>query len=208
MPEDNMEPLPPAPSSLLASRAAVMARFPVAAFKMDRYHSSQLHTLFYRVLFPLRSPYLPDNPSACFYRLYQCLVVDYTTSFRNELEHFWRQSDWALVDLPDPGLAVDRDAKVRKAVMGGLTRIMARAYNRLISLGLPRDAPPVVEDWEALQARPKILERIPKWAEEVEAINPPVDIPDKEGRPPPEPSGDEDFAAYGIRIQTPHWVFV
>jgi len=69
-------------------------------------------------------------------------------------------------DLPDPGLGGNKlpenEAKLRKAVMAGLTRIitMKLAYNRLISKGLPRNAPPIVEDWEELKARPHVLEEI------------------------------------------------
>jgi hypothetical protein len=160
------------------------------------------------------SPHLPDTPSASFYRLYQFFVIDWTIQFRNELEYFWGCALWPLADLPDPDPGVGSgsevsEASVRKAIMAGLTRIMARAYNRLIAKGLPRNAPPIVEDWDELKARPRVLERIPRWAEEMGKLDPVVKLPDEKGEflSEVEP-GDEDFAMYGIRVATPHWVFV
>jgi len=210
------EPLPPSVRELLADRAKVVRQFPIRR-QMDWRHSQLRQPLFQRVLSRFdsaASSYLPDTPAASFYRLYQFLVVDWTVQFRNELEYFWGQAAWPLAALPDPGpapgAAGDEEAIVRKAVMAGLTRIMARAYNRLISEGLPRDAPPMVDDWEELRARPRLLEEIPKWAEEVPAMRPVMEIPNAEGKAlaEGEEGVSEDFARYGIRIAEPHWVFV
>jgi len=219
----NPEPLPPFVFQLLADRAKVVRLFPIRR-QMDWRHSQLRPPLLQRVLSfgtstgSNSSSYLPDNPAASFYRLYQFLVIDWTIQFRNELEYFWGQASWALADLPDPsededsnsGSAADSEAKIRKAVMAGLTRIMARAYNRLISEGLPRDAPPMVDDWEELRARPRVLEEIPKWAEEMGKVEPVIGIPNMEGKLLGEEEGEasEDFARYGIRIAEPHWVFV
>ena len=63
-----------------------------------------------------------------------------------------------------------------KAVMAGLTRIMKLAYNRLISLGLPPDAPAIVVEWDELKARPRVLEKISTWAEQAERLDPAVDL--------------------------------
>lgn len=128
-------------------------------------------------------------------------------------EYFWNQASWALADLPDPGLGgnelSENEAKLRKAVMAGLTRIMKLAYNRLISKGLPRNAPTIVEDWEKLKARPRLMEEIPTWAEEMERLVPVMELPGANGEllDADEP-GDEEFAVYGIKVATPHWVFV
>jgi len=215
----NPEPLPPFVSQLLADRAKVVRLFPIRR-QMDWRHSQLRPALLQRVLSFGTSTgsnnpsYLPDNPAASFYRLYQFLVIDWTIQFRNELEYFWGQASWALADLPDPSgdedLDSDSEATIRKAVMAGLTRIMARAYNRLISEGLPRDAPPMVDDWEELRARPRVLEEIPKWAEEMGRVEPVIGIPNMEGKLLGEEEGEasEDFARYGIRIAEPHWVFV
>jgi len=217
----NLEPLPPFVSQLLAERAKIVRLFPIRR-QMDWRHSQLRPPLLQRVLSfgtsstrSSNTSYLPDNPAASFYRLYQFLVIDWTIQFRNELEYFWGQASWALVDLPDPSRDEDSDsdlnsaARVRKAVMAGLTRIMARAYNRLISEGLPRDAPPMVDDWDELRARPRVLEEIPKWAEEMGQVEPVVEIPNVEGKIlGEEEEASEDFARYGIRIAEPHWVFV
>ena len=217
------EPLPQFVSQLLADRAKVIREFPIRR-QMDWRHSRLRLPLLQRVLSKFSSaspPYLPDTPAASFYRLYQFLIIDWTTQFRNELEYFWGQASWPLAALPDPGPAPgarsgsssnmpDSEAMVRKAVMAGLTRIMARAYNRLISEGLPRDAPPIVDDWEELRARPRVLEEIPKWAEEMVEVRPVNEIPNAEGKvlSEGEEGVSEDFHRYGIRIAEPHWVFV
>lgn len=218
------EPLPPFVSQLLADRAKVVRQFPIRR-QMDWRHSQLRPPLLQRVLSfgasmtstSSNTAYLPDTPAASFYRLYQFLVIDWTTQFRNELEYFWGQAAWPLASLPDPGAVAedsssdnsDSEAMVRKATMAGLTRIMARAYNRLISEGLPRDAPPMVDDWEELRARPRVLEMIPKWAEETVAVRPVKEIPNAEGKTLGEgEEAAEDFERYGIRIAEPHWVFV
>lgn len=212
----NPEPLPPFVSQLLADRAKVVRLFPIRR-QMDWRHSQLRPPLLQRVFSSSsstgsnNSSYLPDNPAASFYRLYQFLVIDWTIQFRNELEYFWGQASWALADLPDPSGDSDAgsEVRVRKAVMAGLTRIMKKAYNRLISEGLPRDAPPMVDDWEELRARPRVLEEIPKWAEEMGQVEPVVEIPNVEGKLlGEEEEASEDFARYGIRIAEPHWVFV
>ncbi|KIM46939.1 hypothetical protein M413DRAFT_440502 [Hebeloma cylindrosporum] len=226
--QTNAEPLPPFVSQLLADRAKIIRLFPIRR-QMDWRHSQLRPPLLQRVLSfgtssssssgsagsSNSSSYLPDNPAASFYRLYQFLVIDWTIQFRNELEYFWGQASWALATLPDPlGDSKDSnsgssEARIRKAVMAGLTRIMKKAYNRLISEGLSRDAPPMVDDWEELRARPRVLEEIPKWAEEMGRIEPGVDIPNVEGKVVGEgEEASEDFARYGIRIAEPLWVFV
>jgi len=68
----------------------------------------------------------------------------------------------------------------------------------------------MVDDWEELRARPRVLEEIPKWAEEMRAMRPVIEIPSVEGKvlAEGEEGVSEDFARYGIRIAEPHWVFV
>lgn len=206
------EPLPPSVYHLLSNRSEVFNRFSLQHQMAWRH--SLLRVPLYRRLSPFTSSsFLPDTPSASFYRLYQLFVVDWTIQFRNELEYFWNRASWALADLPDPGLGdnelPENEAKLRKAVMAGLTRIMKLAYNRLISKGLPRNAPTIVMDWEELKARPRVLEEIPTWAKEMEKLDPVVELPDAKGEllGADEP-GDEEFAVYGIKVATPHWVFV
>jgi hypothetical protein len=85
---------------------------------------------------------------------------------------------------------------------------MEKAYNRLIMRGLPRDAPPIVDDFEELQARPKQPENVPAWAEAVVPLSEVMDVPDSEGNVPTDEDADEDFLRFGVRVATPHWVFV
>jgi hypothetical protein len=56
---------------------------------------------------------------------------------------------------------------------------MCRAFNRLIKKGLPRNAPPIVLDWEALATQPRILEEVPQWATEVSELETRLDIPNE-----------------------------
>ncbi|KAG2116402.1 hypothetical protein DEU56DRAFT_748325 [Suillus clintonianus] len=143
---------------------------------------------------------------------------DWTVQFRNELEYFWTRSqpDWALSALPDPypnnkpktGSATDIDEALQYAIMAGLCYIMEKAYNRLIMAGLPRDAPPIVDDFEELRARPKHPENVPAWAEAVIPLGKVTDVPDSEGNVPTDENADEDFLRFGVRVATPHWVFV
>jgi len=65
--------------------------------------------------------------------------------------------DWTVANLQDP---TDPDP-LRYAILAVLTLLMCQAFNRRIDLGLLRDAPPIVQDWYELQARPKILETVP-----------------------------------------------
>ncbi|KAG9219302.1 hypothetical protein CCMSSC00406_0001712 [Pleurotus cornucopiae] len=213
----NTEPLPPFVSQLLSrdSKVKVIRKYPTRR-QMTWRHSQLRPSLSQRLLTLNINAYLPDTPSASFYRLYQFLVIDWTVQFRNELEYFWGQTSWALADLPDPDPSVmleevseqpaspssveeewKREAKLRKVVMAGLTRIMEQAYNRLISRGLPRDAPAVVQDWDELKARPRTLERIPKWAEDraMTPMDPVVEVPDRFGVMPNEKEVPESFAS-------------
>ncbi|KAG0699792.1 hypothetical protein DFH29DRAFT_935056 [Suillus ampliporus] len=206
------EPIPPIPSRLLADRTAVIQKYPLRR-PMSWRHSLIPRPLIRRLL-PLISPSPSDTPSASFYRLYQFFVIDWTVQFRNELEYFWTQSqtDWALSALPDPypnnKPKAGSDEALRYAIMAGLCYIMEKAYNRLIMRGLSRDAPAVVDDFEELRARPKRPEKVPTWAEVAVPLSEVMDIPDSEGNVPTDENADDDFLGFGVRVATPHWVFV
>ncbi|KAG0699795.1 hypothetical protein DFH29DRAFT_808457 [Suillus ampliporus] len=206
------EPIPPTPSRLLADRTAVIQKYPLRR-PMSWRHSLIPRPLIHRLL-PLISPSPSDTPSASFYRLYQFFVIDWTVQFRNELEYFWTQSqtDWALSALPDPypnnKPKTGSDEALQYAIMAGLCYIMEKAYNRLIMKGLPRDAPAVVDDFEELRSRPKRPEKVPTWAEVAVPLDEVMDIPDSEGNVPTDENADEDFLRFGVRVATPHWVFV
>ncbi|KAF8910123.1 hypothetical protein CPB84DRAFT_1764668 [Gymnopilus junonius] len=78
--------------------------------------------------------------------------------------------------LPDPRNLASRssseshdpDAHLRYTVLAILTRIMCDSFNRRVELGLPRDAPAIIEDFDELQARPKVYDEPPEWAKLVQ----------------------------------------
>ncbi|ETW75668.1 hypothetical protein HETIRDRAFT_455384 [Heterobasidion irregulare TC 32-1] len=65
-------------------------------------------------------------------------------------------------------------------------------------------------DFEKLQARPKVHERLPKWAQRVPALQERIFIPDSQGNTPVE--GDEDiseeFREMNIVVRMPHIYFI
>ncbi|KAI9895098.1 MAG: hypothetical protein M1814_000323, partial [Vezdaea aestivalis] len=117
-----------------------------------------------------------DTPLASLYRLYVDIVVDDTTELRNEIEYFFRQSSWRVMDLVDPK---DNDP-LRYAILSALPSLLVPAFNRLIERGLPRDAPAIIYDFEELAARPRILEEAPLWCRAVPPLAKTLRIPNKD----------------------------
>ncbi|TFK54709.1 hypothetical protein OE88DRAFT_948755 [Heliocybe sulcata] len=190
------EPLPPSIDSLLNQREKVRQRFPPS-------HRSPWRMSRRAVLFSTG-----DTALACFYRIYQFIVVDWNVALRNELEYFCIMNpDWAVADLPDPA---DTQDPARYAVLAGITYLLCEAFNRRIELGLPRDAPPIVEDWEELARRPKVLERVPAWAQRVPPLENVLRIPNSKGRYVEEggPEVCEPFRKLNILMHQPHIHFV
>ncbi|TFK24922.1 hypothetical protein FA15DRAFT_575941, partial [Coprinopsis marcescibilis] len=62
-----------------------------------------------------------------------------------------------------------------------LRRLMCNAFNRRIELGLPSDAPAIIEDFEELQARQKVYEEPPGWERRAQPLRENVFIPNGEG---------------------------
>jgi hypothetical protein len=92
-----------------------------------------------------------------------------------------------------------------------MTALMVRAFNRLILKGLPRNAPPIVVDFETLAEQPRIPEEIPTWAEKVPSLDAPLKIPNQEGafiEGPEDPTACKEFMERGIWIEEPHIYFV
>ena len=143
---------PPSPQIILDNRDAYEAA-------MDQRDLS---------LHPIR-PGKDDSPLHALYRLYEAIVLDRNIDMRNELEWFWRKRDWPVRDIPDPQ---DNDP-IRYAVLASIPPLMAKAYNRLIEMGLPREAPGIMtnEMFEEMKSRPKCFEEAPDWVAHV----PPVD---------------------------------
>jgi hypothetical protein len=190
------EPLPPPVEVLLADRTKVKERFPPRQPRTWRISRLSL-------------PGVPrDSPSASLYRIYQFVVADLNVQLRNELEYFCTiHPDWAVAGIPDPA---DTRDPLRYAALAALTYLLCEAFNRRIELGLPRDAPPIVEDWEELAQRPKILEHVPGWAERVQPLAKVVRIPDAKGNIVEADDMDVcvPFKKLNILIGQPHIHFV
>ncbi|KAL8705185.1 MAG: hypothetical protein Q9201_001685 [Fulgogasparrea decipioides] len=77
-----------------------------------------------------------DTPLYALYRLYEFLVVDDVTGYRNMLEYFCKQHTWAVCDIPDPK---DGDP--------------SRAFNERVKLGLVRNIPAIMSPEQAEEYR-------------------------------------------------------
>jgi hypothetical protein len=105
----------------------------------------------------------PETPLSSMYRMYEYLVTGWNRELRNEVEYFWRHADWAISEIPDP-----QDAHPeRYAVLAVIPVLLVESFNYNIGLGLPRDAPAFIEDFDALRARPKRFEELPTWVRSV-----------------------------------------
>ena len=196
------EPLPPPVSQLLANPSEACKRYSQhpSTYRRSRLRPS-IRSRFLRV-----TP--PDTPSASFYRIYEFFVLDWTIRLRDELEYFCRSHpEWLVSTIPDPK---DYGDPVRYAILAVLTQMMGDAFNRRVELGLPRDAPPIVTDFEELAARPKVFEEAPSWAKGVEPLKDRFYIPDKDGNVPIEDDEDlsEEFKRMNIIVRMPHIHFV
>ena len=54
--------------------------------------------------------------------------------------------------------------QLRYTILAVLIQLACDSLSRRIGLGLPRDAPAIIEDFEQFQARPKVYEEPPEWA--------------------------------------------
>lgn len=116
-----------------------------------------------------------DTPLAALYRIYEHVILDQHLEMRNELEAFWYHTSWAVADLPDPR---DPDPE-RYACLACITMLLCAAFNKRISLGLPRDAPAIftedmMDEWKA---REPSFERGPEWAARVPPLKEELAIP-------------------------------
>lgn len=119
-----------------------------------------------------------DTPTASLYRMYTDIVDDFTIELRNELEYFFNRSDWSVSAIPDP----QDPNPARYAILSVLPHLLVPAFNRLISRGLPRDAPAIIVDFEEQEKRPRILEEVPAWCERVPPMDHTLVIPSEAGK--------------------------
>ena len=202
------EPLPPSVADLLSNASNIRAQHPSHLAHHWRRSDIQKPP-FLRRLFRSHSQ---DIPAASFYRIYQFFVLHDNINLRNELEYFCcSHPDWSVSRLPEPG-AYDSDP-LRYTILAVLTLLMCDSFNRRMGLGLPRDAPAIIEDFEELQARPKVYEEPPEWAKRLllgKALAETVFIPNAEGRTLDKDDEDisKEFKDAGVIVQMPHIHFV
>lgn len=173
-----IEPLPPTVPECLATTCDKYPRHLPRTWRHSKAQLRQSHYGPFGFIYKLFRPspiqssqVLPDTAAASFYRIYEFFVVNDIFSLRNELEYFCcRHPEWAVSNLPDPGVGSspksEYQAQVRYAILAVLTTELCETFNHRIELGLPRDAPPIIQgdQWDELKARPKVYEEPPEWA--------------------------------------------
>jgi hypothetical protein len=146
------------------------------------------------------------TPTASLYRMYEYLVIGYTTGLRTEIEFFFNQPSWPVSAIPDPE---DPDAE-RYAILAVLPYYLVTAFNRLIERGLPRGSPAIIapEMEENLKAQKIALEEEPSWVREVPKLQQRLVIPDEFGEEPKEETMSARFLEMNIIAGEPHVLFV
>ncbi|MCJ1253566.1 hypothetical protein MMC24_001378 [Lignoscripta atroalba] len=148
-----------------------------------------------------------DRPIDSLYRLYENIVQDWTMELRNEIEYFWNQHQWEVSAIPDPR---DPDP-ARYAILSVIPQLLVRAFNRNIALGLPRDAPAIILDMEALKEKPKVLEIAPAWCKCVPPLEKTLRLPNEQGEFLLGKEDDQaclEFLEKNILVLQPHILFV
>ena len=140
---------PPSPEEIIANRSDYITKLRLRKYRI-----------------PETAP--ADTPLFALYRLYEFLIVDHVTGYRNQLEYFWKQSDWAVSDICDP----KDDNPTRYAFLACIPALLVRCFNEKIRQGLPRNASAIIspEQAEEFRTRPessKVYETLPEWTKYV-----------------------------------------
>lgn len=202
---------PAASSSQSASEPAVYPHFP--PWIPQRILAERV---LYMSQIRARSSRIPegveeDSPLFSIHRLYERLVLDDTTGYRNEIEYFWWHRNWPVSEIPDPK---DPDP-ARYAMLAGIPCLLVRAFNNNIAIGLARYTPAIIspEKAEALRNTPeteKIYESEPQWALDVPRLKATLEIPVMHGPnliKPTDEQLDPAFERLNIRLAVPHVLF-
>ena len=109
-----------------------------------------------------------DTPLYALYRLYEFLVVDDVTGYRNTTEYFCKQRTWAVHDIPNPN---DSDP-TRYAFLACIPGLLVSAFNARIKMGLVRDIPAIMspeqaEEYRTAPESSKTYEKEPEWVKKV-----------------------------------------
>ncbi|KAL9099095.1 MAG: hypothetical protein Q9187_009549 [Circinaria calcarea] len=158
-------------------------------------------------LLTLKRAHRNDRPIDSLYRLYESIVEDWTTELRNEIEYFFNQHMWAVASIPDP---CDPNPE-RYAILSVIPHLLVKAFNRNISLGLPRDAPAIIVDLDELKERPKILEEVPIWCKKVPPLQQTMTIPNVDDEYLPgkdDERASPEFLTKNILAWEPHIHFI
>ncbi|KAJ7292805.1 hypothetical protein C8J57DRAFT_1161103 [Mycena rebaudengoi] len=191
--QDTPEPLPLAIRVLVPNRKRVLMAYPLD--RVRQWRCSRRPPSLIARLFPLCGY---DTASASFYRIYEFAVLHDNLRFRNEIEYFCHRQ-WPVSSLPDPH---DFDAE-RLAFLAALTRILCASFNARIEMGLHRDVPAYITNFEELRARPKVWETPPQWAETTPALDRLLRINALEG----DPELSSHLKEMGIIMKAPHYLF-
>jgi len=198
-----VEPLPPTVSDILKNTAKARARYPkYRPYEWRKSRANAPTSLLSYLLSLFTVTDTTDTAIASLYRIYEFFILDWNIAFRNELEYFSYHPEWTLSSLPDPA---DPDP-LRYAILAVLVRLLSISFNRRIQRGLPRDAPPIILDFEELKSHPIILEEVPSWVDKVPPLLEPVFLPTAKGIKLPADHEDvsEEFKAMNIIAQMPH----
>ena len=134
--------------------------------------------------------------TASLYRMYEHFVVGNNDWLKYEAKLFFHHQEWDIGSIPDPE---DPDP-ARYAIIGVLTKFLAREFNRVLVIGLPRGAPAIItpEMEEMLRAREIVLEHQPDWASKVVSLKKQLFIPDGLGNAPTESVRSSEFLTMNI----------
>ncbi|KAL8877721.1 MAG: hypothetical protein Q9198_004315 [Flavoplaca austrocitrina] len=150
----------------------------------------------------------PDTPLFCLYRLYEYLVIDDVTGYRNTIEYFCKQRTWAVRHIPDPK---DEDP-ARYAFIACLPALLKAAFNARIKMGLVRECPAIMspEEAEAYRNMPedeKTNEEEPDWVKNVKPLEQTLYMVSHDGavmRRSDDPRASEYFKRINILMWGPH----
>lgn len=183
---------PPPPEEIIAHRSDYIAKLRLRKYRI-----------------PETAP--ADTPLFALYRLYEFLIVDHVAGYRNQLEYFWRQSDWAVSDIGDPR----DDNPSRYAFLACIPALLVRSFNEKIGQGLPRNAPAIIspEQAEEFRNRPessKVYETVPEWTKHVPPLPKTLVVPSHddivlEGLD--DPRAAREFKRMNILMWGPHLHF-
>lgn len=146
-----------------------------------------------------------DTPLRAVYRIYWAIVMNQTIFMRDGIEYFWSQKgdEWMVKNFDKPN---DPNPE-RLAIVAAILHILAAACNRLIELGLPRQAATSIltsEELEELSQKPKIMEEVPQWAVDLPPLDTPLVLP-TEGHGAPDSAQDEGADAFMAKKNVLVW---